>query len=129
MAPSDLRLRAFANHQQIYRQISTNPNMASKGAADVAARLVRTAVGQQTSLLQSAMPYSTAGGVSLYKLPELPYAYSALGEYTIGMHVLQPSHALPLVHHTKRMHPPHATRPDRVSLLSSTFLPVCIQSL
>lgn len=50
-----------------------------KGVVEVASQLWKTAT-RHSSLLQAAVPYSTAGGVSLYKLPELPYGYSALGE-------------------------------------------------
>lgn len=50
-----------------------------KGVVEVANLLWKTAT-RQSSLLQAAVPYSTAGGVALYKLPDLPYGYSALGE-------------------------------------------------
>jgi Fe-Mn family superoxide dismutase len=67
-----------------------------KGVVEVANQLWKTAT-RQSSLLQSAVPYSTAGGVSLYKLPELPYGYSAL-EPVISGQIME-------IHHSKH----HAT--------------------
>jgi hypothetical protein len=42
-------------------------------------RFLGRAADPSAAFLQSAVGFSTAGGVAAYKLPELPYAYSALG--------------------------------------------------
>lgn len=44
------------------------------------ARFLGRAAEPGAGFLQSALQFSTAGGVAAYKLPELQYAYSALGE-------------------------------------------------
>jgi hypothetical protein len=43
-------------------------------------KFIGEAACPETTFLQAAAQYSTTGGVAAYKLPELPYGYSALGK-------------------------------------------------
>jgi hypothetical protein len=47
------------------------------------ARFLGRAADPAASFMQAAVQYSTAGGVALYKLPDLPYAYAALGQLPV----------------------------------------------
>jgi len=53
--------------------------MAKNGVINLAKFLGKAAC-PESAYLQAAVQYSTSGGVAAYKLPELPYAYSALGK-------------------------------------------------
>lgn len=54
--------------------------MASKTGVINLAKFLGKAAAPEASYMQAAVQYSTGGGVAAYTLPELPYAYSALGE-------------------------------------------------
>jgi hypothetical protein len=66
--------------------------MAAKNGVINLAKFLGKAACPEASYMQAAVQYSTGGGVAAYKLPELPYGYSALGT----LH-LSPMHAA--VHH------------------------------
>eukprot|EP00879_Flechtneria_rotunda_P001586 GHRR01001745.1.p1 GENE.GHRR01001745.1~~GHRR01001745.1.p1 ORF type:complete len:264 (+),score=77.91 GHRR01001745.1:89-793(+) len=69
--------------------------MASKGVINLAKFLGRAA--DPANALQSAIQFSTVGGVAAYKLPNLPYSYDAL-EPVINGEIME-------LHHSKH----HAT--------------------
>lgn len=54
--------------------------MAAKNGVINLTKFLGRAADPSASFMQSAVQYSSAGGAALYKLPELPYSYSALGE-------------------------------------------------
>lgn len=53
--------------------------MAAKNGVINLAKFLGKAACPEAATMQAAVQYSTAGGVAAYKLPELPYSYSALG--------------------------------------------------
>jgi hypothetical protein len=63
--------------------------MAAKNGVINLAKFLGKAACPEASYMQAAVQYSTGGGVAAYKLPELPYGYSALGTLHFS-----PMHAL-----------------------------------
>lgn len=53
--------------------------MASKRGVINLAKFMGKAACPEASFMQAAVQYSTDGALATYKLPELPYSYSALG--------------------------------------------------
>jgi superoxide dismutase len=53
--------------------------MAAKNGVINLAKFLGKSACPEASYMQAAVQYSTGGGVAAYKLPELPYSYSALG--------------------------------------------------
>jgi hypothetical protein len=62
---------------------STVTMAAKNGVINLATFLGKSAC-PEASYMQAAVQYSTGGGVAAYKLPELPYGYSALGAFSLS---------------------------------------------
>lgn len=92
------------------------------GVINLSKFLGEAAACPESTFLQAAAQYSTTGGVAAYKLPELPYGYSALGMY-VRPYSFIPSQEICCLTHPHSLHcthlTPHTMCPCKLQSLSS----------